>query len=84
MIEKEELDRWKKILEENTLENGEYLFPSFEVPKSDVCIRYKKALKGWRNYIDHEYKRSAKLRKKAKALRHYRKKLIKLNKRKTS
>lgn len=60
------------------------LLPAFPVPKSDVCKRYKKALQGWRNYLDHEYKQKPKLSKKKKALRHYRKKLIKSNKRKIS
>lgn len=98
MSEKEELDHMeKKSIFDNTVEDllPAIIWPEYKLPKS-----FYKGLKYWQKEFERYEKKKLekermlkallqkrklnKLKKKTQALRHYRKKLIKLNKRKAS
>lgn len=98
MIEKKELNQTeKKSIFDNTVED---LLPALIWPEPKLPKSFYKGLKYWQKEFErYEKKRLEKerileallqkrklnkLRKKTQALRHYRKKLIKLNKRKAS
>ena len=98
MIEKEKLDHiGKKSIFDNSTED---LLPALYWPEYKLSKSFYKGLKYWHKEFERYEKEKrerqrklealllkrklAKLRKQTQALRHYRKKLIKLNKRKAS